>query len=39
MPDARPLDGTARLAIMVCVILATLMQALDTTIGHATLVR
>src|ERR1700751_381647 len=37
MPDARPLDGAARLAITVCVILATLMQALDTTIANVAL--
>src|ERR1700674_752532 len=37
MPEARPLDRIARLAITVCVILATLMQALDTTIANVAL--
>jgi hypothetical protein len=27
-------DGTNRVAISVCVILSTLMQALDTTLGR-----
>src|ERR1700678_40795 len=37
MPEARPLAGLTRLAITVCVILATLMQALDTTIANVAL--
>src|ERR1700729_1679563 len=37
MPEARPLAGFTRLAITVCVILATLMQALDTTIANIAL--
>src|ERR1700754_1048284 len=37
MPDAHPLAGFTRLAIAVCVILATLMQALDTTIANVAL--
>src|SRR6202042_2565453 len=37
MPEARPLAGFTRLAITVCVILATLMQALDTTIANVAL--
>src|ERR1700728_2219958 len=37
MSEARPLDGRTRLAITVCVILATLMQALDTTIANVAL--
>jgi hypothetical protein len=34
MPVERTADGGNRLAITVCVILATLMQALDTTIAN-----
>ena len=34
---ARAPDGTNRVAITVCVILATLMQALDTTIANVAL--
>src|SRR5271155_2317085 len=37
MPEARPVAGLTRLAITVCVILATLMQALDTTIANVAL--
>src|SRR6202453_713131 len=37
MPEARPLAGFTRVAITVCVILATLMQALDTTIANVAL--
>ena len=38
MTDVEPLsDGTNRVAITVCVILATLMQALDTTIANVAL--
>jgi DHA2 family multidrug resistance protein len=37
MTEARPLAGFTRLAITVCVILATLMQALDTTIASVAL--
>ena len=37
MPEARPLAGFTRIAITVCVILATLMQALDTTIANVAL--
>jgi MFS transporter, DHA2 family, multidrug resistance protein len=37
MPEARPLDGRTRLAITICVILATLIQALDTTIANVAL--
>src|ERR1700732_4729456 len=37
MPAARPADGVNRAAITVCVILATLMQALDTTIANVAL--
>ena len=37
MPEARPLAGFTRLAITVCVILATVMQALDTTIANVAL--
>ena len=37
MPDGRAPDGTNRAAITVCVILATLMQALDTTIANVAL--
>src|ERR1700686_3114695 len=37
MPEARPLAGFTRAAITVCVILATLMQALDTTIANVAL--
>src|SRR6476619_7910790 len=37
MPEARPLAGFTRLAITVCVILATLKQALDTTIANVAL--
>src|SRR6202163_2170613 len=37
MPEARALAGFTRLAITVCVILATLMQALDTTIANVAL--
>ena len=37
MPEARPLAGVTRVAITVCVILATLMQALDTTIANVAL--
>src|ERR1700674_472767 len=37
MPEARPLAGLTRLAITVCVILATLMQARDTTIANVAL--
>jgi DHA2 family multidrug resistance protein len=37
MPEARAADGTNRTAITVCVILATLMQALDTTIANVAL--
>jgi DHA2 family multidrug resistance protein len=37
MPETRPLDGRTRLAVTVCVILATLMQALDTTIANVAL--
>jgi len=36
MPDASP-DTPNRAAITVCVILATLMQALDTTIANVAL--
>jgi DHA2 family multidrug resistance protein len=37
MPETRAVDGTNRAAITVCVILATLMQALDTTIANVAL--
>jgi DHA2 family multidrug resistance protein len=37
MPAADVLDGRTRLAVTVCVILATLMQALDTTIANVAL--
>src|ERR1700726_5015281 len=37
MPEARPLAGFTRLAITVCVMVATLMQALDTTIADVAL--
>ena len=37
MPDGPAPDGTNRTAITVCVILATLMQALDTTIANVAL--
>jgi MFS transporter, DHA2 family, multidrug resistance protein len=37
MPAARPADGVNRTAITFCVILATLMQALDTTIANVAL--
>jgi DHA2 family multidrug resistance protein len=37
MPAQRTPDGTNRAAITVCVILATLMQALDTTIANVAL--
>src|SRR5271154_4705355 len=37
MPEARALAGFTRLAITVCVMLATLMQALDTTIANVAL--
>ena len=37
MPAARAADGGNRAAITVCVILATLMQALDTTIANVAL--
>jgi DHA2 family multidrug resistance protein len=37
MPAARPADGANRTAITFCVILATLMQALDTTIANVAL--
>src|ERR1700682_2152149 len=37
MPEARPLAGVTRLAIPVCLTLATLMQALDTTIANVAL--
>ena len=37
MPAARAADGVNRAAITVCVILATLMQALDTTIANVAL--
>jgi MFS family permease len=37
MPVERTADGGNRLAITVCVILATLMQALDTTIANVAL--
>jgi MFS transporter, DHA2 family, multidrug resistance protein len=37
MSEARPLDGRTRLAITICVILATLIQALDTTIANVAL--
>jgi DHA2 family multidrug resistance protein len=37
MPDERAPDGSNRAAITVCVILATLMQALDTTIANVAL--
>jgi MFS transporter, DHA2 family, multidrug resistance protein len=37
MPAARPTDGVNRTAITICVILATLMQALDTTIANVAL--
>src|SRR6202047_5196254 len=37
MPAARPADGVNRTAITVCVMLATLMQALDTTIANIAL--
>src|SRR6202522_1879193 len=37
MPDEPAPDGSNRLAITVCVILATLMQALDTTIANVAL--
>jgi DHA2 family multidrug resistance protein len=37
MSDAQAPDGTNRAAITVCVILATLMQALDTTIANVAL--
>src|SRR6202022_3607345 len=37
MPTARAADGVNRAAITVCVILATLMQALDTTIANVAL--
>jgi DHA2 family multidrug resistance protein len=37
MSEGRAPDGTNRTAITVCVILATLMQALDTTIANVAL--
>jgi DHA2 family multidrug resistance protein len=37
MPTARATDGINRTAITICVILATLMQALDTTIANVAL--
>src|SRR6202522_2927807 len=37
MPDEPAPDGSNRVAITVCVILATLMQALDTTIANVAL--
>jgi MFS transporter, DHA2 family, multidrug resistance protein len=37
MPAARATDGINRTAITICVILATLMQALDTTIANVAL--
>jgi DHA2 family multidrug resistance protein len=37
MPAERPTGGSNRSAITVCVILATLMQALDTTIANVAL--
>src|SRR3977135_1915692 len=37
MPTARAADGVNRAAITVCVILAPLMQALDTTIANVAL--
>ena len=37
MPEGRAPAGTNRTAITVCVILATLMQALDTTIANVAL--
>src|SRR3954470_14582785 len=37
MPTDRAADGTNRAAITVCVILATVMQALDTTIANIAL--
>ena len=37
MPAARLTDGINRTAITICVILATLMQALDTTIANVAL--
>jgi MFS transporter, DHA2 family, multidrug resistance protein len=37
MPEGRAPEGTNRAAITVCVILATLMQALDTTIANVAL--
>src|SRR5437879_13179375 len=37
MAASRAADGTHRAAITVCVILATLMQALDTTIANVAL--
>src|SRR5258707_15083714 len=37
MATARPADGVNRTAITFCVILATLMQALDTTIANVAL--
>src|SRR6266446_433471 len=37
MPAERAPDGTNRAAITICVILATLMQALDTTIANVAL--
>src|SRR6202047_2967464 len=37
MPEARPLAGSNRGALTACVILATLMQALDTTIANVAL--
>jgi DHA2 family multidrug resistance protein len=37
MPAGQPADGVNRTAITFCVILATLMQALDTTIANVAL--
>src|ERR1700690_3083613 len=37
MSADRPLDGKSRTGITICVILATLMQALDTTIANVAL--
>src|SRR5271168_3407384 len=37
MPNEHAPDGSNRAAITVCVILATLMQALDTTIANVAL--
>jgi DHA2 family multidrug resistance protein len=37
MPAERAPDGVNRVAITVCVMLATLMQALDTTIANVAL--